>query len=181
MAHPEQQVFCKSVQSKFPDYFVNKKVLDCGSLDINGNNRYLFTNCEYIGLDVGPGKNVDVISPIHLYEAPDESYDFIISTECFEHDKFYPLSLKNIVRMLKSKGMFLFTCASYGRPEHGTKRTGTAGNSPLTAELEEFEDYYKNLNIPDIKAVLDVNEIFDKHEFSGNFMSHDLYFWGIKK
>lgn len=52
MAHQEQVRFCESVREKFPSLFVGKKVLDAGSLDINGNNRYLFTDCEYVGIDV---------------------------------------------------------------------------------------------------------------------------------
>jgi hypothetical protein len=89
MAHKEQKEYCTKIKNQFPNYFENKKVLDCGSLDINGNNRYLFDNCEYIGIDVGHGKNVDVVSTIHEYRGINEEYDFIISTECFEHDIFY--------------------------------------------------------------------------------------------
>lgn len=56
MAHPEQQVFMLSVKNKFPEKFNNCSVLDVGSLDINGNNRYLFSNYTYIGVDIGVGK-----------------------------------------------------------------------------------------------------------------------------
>lgn len=52
MAHPEQVEFCTRIKNKFPDFFKNKNVLDVGSLDINGNNRYLFQNCSYTGVDV---------------------------------------------------------------------------------------------------------------------------------
>ena len=81
MAHPQQQEFCKRMSDLFPQYFTGKKVLDIGSLDINGNNRFFLTNCNYIGLDVGEGPNVDVIQVAHLYDAPDEQFDLIISTE----------------------------------------------------------------------------------------------------
>ena len=38
-------------------------VLDIGSLDVNGNNRCHFIEPrEYVGVDVGPGANVDVVS-----------------------------------------------------------------------------------------------------------------------
>jgi hypothetical protein len=52
MAHFEQQRFCKIIVEKFPEYFKGKTVLDIGSVDINGNNRYMLNSCEYIGLDV---------------------------------------------------------------------------------------------------------------------------------
>ena len=89
MAHKEQINYVNKVKNKFPEYFKNKKVLDIGSLDVNGNNRFLFDNCNYIGLDVGDGNNVDVVCPGHKYDAPSEFFDVIISTEVFEHDLYY--------------------------------------------------------------------------------------------
>ena len=52
MAHQSQVDYCLSVKSRFPGHFRRKSVLDAGSLDINGNNRYLFDDCQYVGIDV---------------------------------------------------------------------------------------------------------------------------------
>ena len=52
MAHPEQRTFMTYVKEKFPEKFKNCRVLDIGSLDINGNNRYLFTDYTYVGVDI---------------------------------------------------------------------------------------------------------------------------------
>ena len=89
MAHHQQQEFCRKISEAFPNYFIGKKVLDIGSLDINGNNRFFLQNCNYIGLDVGEGPNVDVVQVAHLYDTPDNYFDLIISTEFFELDMFY--------------------------------------------------------------------------------------------
>jgi hypothetical protein len=86
--HPEQCFFVDVVKTAFPEYFVGTRVLDIGSLDINGNNRQFFTNCDYTGIDIGAGKNVDVVARGHEYIA-DEPFDVVISTECFEHDEFW--------------------------------------------------------------------------------------------
>lgn len=180
MAHPQQQNFCLYVKQKFPLYFIGKKILDCGSLDINGNNRYLFYSCNYLGIDVGPGKNVDIISTIHEFDYPDNSFEVIISTECFEHDKYYEKSLLNISRLLKSNGLFLFTCATTGRGEHGTLRTGGL-DSPLTVKIPGWEDYYKNLDETDIRKAIDIDKTFKLYEFKTNQDPYDLYFYGIKK
>ena len=88
MAHEAQRQYCLKVKKRFSKWFHKKKILDAGSLDINGSNRYLFTDCEYTGIDVGEGKNVDIVSTIHEFDAKDDSYDVIISTECFEHDMY---------------------------------------------------------------------------------------------
>ena len=56
MAHVAQQEFFKKVKEQFPERFKNCSVLDIGSLDLNGNNRYLFEDYTYIGVDVGDTK-----------------------------------------------------------------------------------------------------------------------------
>lgn len=180
MAHPQQIDFCKSVKKMLPHFFSNRLVLDIGSLDINGNNQYLFDDCLYIGVDLLPGKNVDLTTRGHELNLPDESVDVVVSTECFEHDQFYFLTLKNIVRMLKPGGLFVFSCATTGRPEHGTRRT-TPADAPFTQEFGAWSDYYKNLDERDIRCVLDVDEIFQKYAFSIGTETCDIYFWGVKK
>ncbi len=179
MSHPEQRAFCEKVKLRFPKYFSNVKVLDVGSLDINGSNRHLFEKSEYLGIDIGAGPNVDLISRGHEYSAPDNFYDVICSTECFEHDMFYSDTLKNIVRMLKPKGLFFFTCATTGRTEHGTARSSPA-SSPFTCKDDKWKNYYKNLEEADIRTAISIHDIFTKVEFETNNISHDLYFWGIK-
>lgn len=178
MSHVQQQEYCKKIKNLVPLYFKNKLVLDIGSLDINGSNYSLFDNCLYIGIDIGNGKNVDIVTKGHELNLPDGSIDTIISTECFEHDQFYEKTLRNICRMLKPGGFFLFTCATTGRPEHGTRRT-TPSDAPLLSE-GGWSDYYKNLTEEDIKQAIEVKNIFKEYSFDINEESHDLYFWGIK-
>ena len=181
MAHKQQQDFCRKISSEFPKYFTGKRVLDIGSLDINGNNRFFLTDCNYIGLDVGEGPNVDVVQVAHLYDAPDESFDLIISTEVFEHDMFYEKSLANIIRMLKPGGAFIFTCASTGRPEHGTRKSDGSSAAPLLANIsEEWSDYYKNLTESDVRSVPGFNQAFPDGIFEYNSNPGDLYFFGVK-
>lgn len=180
MAHQQQIDFCISVKKLLPIFFKNKFVLDVGSLDINGNNQYLFDDCLYLGIDLLPGKNVDLATKGHELNLPDASIDVIVSTECFEHDQFYALTLNNILRMVKPGGLFIFSCATTGRPEHGTRRT-TPADAPFTHEFGEWSDYYKNLEEDDIRDVLDVDSIFEKYDFSINLETFDLYFWGVKK
>jgi hypothetical protein len=173
--HTEQKEFCQYVKILHPEYFKDCKVLDVGSLDINGNNQYLFENCQYTGIDVAPGNNVHVVSKGHEYNAPDGYYDTIISTECFEHDMYYKDTITNIIRMLRNDGMFLFTCASTGRPEHGTRRTSPSDAPLLTGD---WADYYKNLTTNDIVNIPSVNLLTTQIFY--NEQTHDLYFYGIK-
>lgn len=181
MAHPAQQDFCSKVRTVFAPHFIEKRVLDIGSLDINGNNRQLFEGCEYTGIDVAPGPNVDLVTLAHEHAAPDASFDTIISTECLEHDQHFEKSLQNAVRMLKPGGLLVLTCATEGRAEHGTVHSDGGYASPLTARMEGWENYYRNLKEEDIRSAIPVDAIFERYEFLVNRAAADLYFWGIKR
>ena len=173
MAHPQQVNFCQSVVDKFPSKFQNKVVYDFGSLDVNGNNRYLFYNCEYVGIDLGEGKNVDVVSKAHEFK-PTKKADVCVSTEMLEHDIYWDKSLQNMLRLLKKGGVFLITCATTGRGEHGTTNSKSPFASPFTNE------YYKNISDEMFLSAVDV-KLFSEYELTGNERPYDLYFWGIKK
>ena len=197
MAHKQQWDFCKKVKSKLPNYFNNIKVLDVGAFDVNGNESFLFTECDFIGLDIGPGNGVDVVCPAQDYDAPDESFDTIISCECWEHNPFYKESIQNCIRMLKPNGLFLFTCATTGRPVHGTKTQDVIdkanhvtlqGNTftewktmPNVSRDNWDNEYYKNVTETDIRDCIDVDSIFKYYEFEVETNHCDLYFYGIKK
>jgi len=178
--HIQARDFTIFVKSILYDYFINKKVLDVGSGDINGNNQFLFDNCHYEGNDVIDTKNVTIVSKTKDLPFEKESFDTITSTECFEHDPEYKESLLKIVDMLKPDGLCFFTCASTGRPEHGTRRTTPNHSYGTIGKIDRMEDYYKNLTIKDIADVLDLNSIFSVWDSYYNSKSHDLYFVGIK-
>lgn len=180
MSHYNQQVFCEKIKERFPKHFINKNVLDVGSLDINGSNKGLFENCDYLGIDVGEGKNVDFVCIGHEFDAPDEYYDTIITTEMLEHDMFYEKSIKNIMRMLKPGGLFVMTCATTGRAEHGTRRTSPVDAPLLGGVSEEWSDYYKNLVKEDFLIIENFKTTFPDGMFENGNENFDLYFSGIK-
>ena len=181
MSHKQQRDFCERIKTKYPQYFSSSFVLDIGSLDINGNNSYLFDATSlYLGVDIAHGRNVDIVTPANKLQLPDCTFDIVISTECLEHDKYWMDTLRNAFRMLSQGGMLLITCATIGRPEHGTRRT-TPADAPLLALVDDaWSDYYKNLTEDDFKIALDIESCFSHSEFSICEETHDLYFFGIK-
>ena len=152
--HTQSRDFTLFVKNILANYFINKRVLDVGSGDINGNNRFLFENCEYDGNDVIQANNVTIVSKTKDLLFLDNTFDTIISTECFEHDPEYKESLKKIYKMLKPDGLFCFTCASTGRAEHGTRRTTPGDSYGTIGNLADMSDYYKNLTEKDLDDVL---------------------------
>lgn len=176
MAHQEQFDFVNSVKQKFTNNFINVKVLEVGSLNLNGTVRQSFENCEYIGLDLGEGSGVDIVCEGQNYNAPDNHFDTTISCECFEHNPYWIETFKNMIRMTKSSGLVVMTCATTGRVEHGTTRSSPEA-SPLS--VGKGWDYYMNLTQEDFENNIDLAANFSSYEFS--VVVQDLYFWGIKK
>ena len=94
-----------------PRLQVNRKikVLDVGAYNVNGCYRDLFasnSNVEYVGLDIEAGPNVDIVvnSPYNWDNVEDESFDFVISGNAFEHIEFPWLTIRLIYSKLKYGG-----------------------------------------------------------------------------
>ena len=73
----EARDFTLFVKKILSDFFSNKKVLDVGSGDINGNNRFLFDNCDYNGNDVIHASNVTIVSKTKDLPFADNTFDTI--------------------------------------------------------------------------------------------------------
>ena len=138
----------------------------------------MFTDSDYTGLDIGPGKNVDVVSLMHEYKPLSGRYDTVISTQMLEHDMYWGRSLHQMFLLLKPGGLMLLHCATGQRKEHGTLARAPE-DSPLTVVLPRWAEYYKNLDKYDIINVLEPDINFSEYEF--NVGTHDLGFYGIKR
>ncbi|MCA1759909.1 MAG: class I SAM-dependent methyltransferase [Bacteroidales bacterium] len=167
--HKEVKNFCLSVKHQFPQFFTGVDVLDCGSLDINGNNRYLFDKSNYFGIDIVEGRNVDLVTRIHDFKTS-KQFDCVISTEMLEHDEYFADSLNAMFNLLKPGGLLLITAAGCGRKEHGTHEH-TPQDSPLTP------DYYHNVDVTMLVQGLDLTK-FSWYTIS--YLETDIRFAGIK-
>jgi SAM-dependent methyltransferase len=169
----------KSIKSNFT---AGKLVLDVGSGDINGTNRYLFDkSCEYHGNDVVPGKNVDLVFATVDLPFDGHTFDTIVSSECFQNDPEYEQSLYKLCQILRPGGVLAFTCATTGRLENGTRRYNPSMSFAAKAGIPAFRDYYKNLTFEDIKAAIPLDTVFSQYAVYVNKLSYDLLFYGIKK
>jgi len=178
MSHPQQMQFVASVKSKFLKNFQSCKVLEIGSLNINGTIRIFFSDCDYLGVDVGAGRGVDLVCPGQDLTLDSNSFDTVCSCECFEHNPYWQETFVNMIRMTKPGGLIFFSCATTGRPEHGTERT-TPNDSSLT--ISKGWHYYQNLTQQDFEERFDFAAVFSSHVFSVNAQSCDLYFYGVKR
>jgi hypothetical protein len=174
MSHPEQRDFIREVMEKFPEYFDSVKVLEVGSLDINGSVRDFFTDCEYVGVDLGEGPGVDMIAEGQDLNFSDGFFSTVISAECFEHNPFWRETFENMHRM--SRGLVIVTAATTGRVEHGTHRSMPHA-SPLT--LDKW-DYYANITEEDL-LTFPLDEMFLMWDIQIDLTANDIYFWGITR
>lgn len=174
MSHKEQQDFVLSVKNKFPSFFNKKRVLEVGSWNVNGTVRDFFTNCDYVGIDLAEGKDVDVVCAGHVYknEIP---FDVAISCECFEHNKYWLETFVNMISHVNKDGLIVMTCATTGRLERGTSTCAPE----CSMSMGEFGDYYKNLTEEDFTNSLDMDFWFDNWKFE--VCGTDLYFYGVVK
>ena len=173
MAHQEQMWFISNCRSFFPEYFVQKKVLEIGSLDINGSIRPFFSKCEFVGVDIGPGKGVDVVCKGEDLGGNAFEFDVVVSTEVFEHTSNWDIILLNMIRKVKREGLLIFSCAGFGRDQHGTKLF-TPGAAP---HVSGGDDYYRNLSVQDFEERISLKSWFSSYLFIEEVGS--LYFIGL--
>jgi hypothetical protein len=170
--HKQVMQFMTAMRASHPNFFTGQSVIEVGSLNINGSARQFFTGGRYIGYDLTPGDGVDVVS--HFADAaPTGAADVVVSTEALEHDSRWQETLKAIQAAVRRGGLCIVTCATYGRPEHGTLRNGPQ-DSPATL------GHYRNLGVQEL---VEAGFLFGWSEFrlSVDNKCHDMYFWGIRE
>lgn len=178
MSHPEQLGFLSLIARNFRDVVDGGSVLEIGSYDVNGSVRSVFSAAKnYTGVDLVEGPGVDLVCYGHEIPFDADSFDLVVSAECLEHD---PLWIKTFLKMwevVRPNGVVALTCASRGRPEHGTSRT-LVEDSPGTQN--RGSDYYRNLNQSDFESQIQLANLFASWRFFYLPTHFDLYFVGIK-
>ena len=174
--HWQQMQFLYAARDIFSQFFTGGDVLEIGSFDVNGSVRMLFAADRYVGVDLMPGPGVDWVGSGHEYRSS-TCFDTVVSCECLEHNPHYAATFENMMALAKPGGLVVFTCASKGRPEHGTSRT-TPRESPGT-QMAGW-DYYCNLGAADFPAE-QLDRRFAHWFIHDNRTDFDLYFMGVTK
>ncbi len=178
MAHKNQLEFFGVAIKEFSEKFCGS-VIDIGSLDTNGGPHNLFSAKKYVGVDLGPGKNVNYISSGQQIDLPTSSFDVVMSSECFEHNSCYKETFAQMARLVDLGGIVIWSCAGLGRLEHGTSRSGRANDAAYV--VSSGYEYYKNVTPKMAKSVLDHDYWFSCYNYWYNEESCDTYFVGIRR
>jgi len=95
-------------------------ILDVGSVAVREDSStyksLMSSNWKYVGLDIEKGRNVDLVikDPYNWREIEDETFDAVISGQALEHIKYPWLTMQEIVRVTKSKGLICIVAPSSG-------------------------------------------------------------------
>lgn len=98
------------------------KVLDVGGADKNGSLRGPFLEiiqADYTCIDIEKDASVDiVIDPSMPFPFPDQIFDIIVSSSCFEHDPCFWVTFREMCRVIKKDG-HIYVCAPSSGAYHG--------------------------------------------------------------
>lgn len=130
------------------------KVLEFGSLDINGSVRPIFMpSCvSYVGVDLQEGPGVDIVASAHDFSTA-ERFDVVVACEVFEHTPLWREIITNSHSLLREGGLFVATMAGEGRPPHSA-----IDENPI----RDWE-YYDNVGAWELNRHL-----------SSTFLSHEI-------
>ena len=94
------------------------RVADIGSQDVNGSYQPLFDHAgwSYTGVDMAPGKNVDVVlSDIYDWnELESDGFDVVVSGQAFEHIEFFWLTMLEVARIMRPGALCCLIAPSSG-------------------------------------------------------------------
>lgn len=121
-------------------------VLDLGGRNINGSCIAAFPHATvYRVVDLYPGPGVDIVADAATWQ-PDDEYDYVISTETFEHTPVWPQICVTAFKACKPGGTFIATMAGPGRAPH----SGIDGGPTLYGG-----EHYGNVQPAKLKRVLE--------------------------
>ena len=127
--HKEVADFLTRMKAAHPNVFLAQRVLEAGSLDVNGTPRPFFPLAEeYVGVDWRMGPGVDKVSLMHEYCGRPFGYlDVAISTEAFEHDPYWAFSFMRMIDLVRPGGAIIVTAAGLEREPHCLETSPKAG------------------------------------------------------
>jgi SAM-dependent methyltransferase len=118
------------------------RVIEIGSLNVNGTIRDLFPNASWIGLDRIAGPCVDVVCDAAQF-VPQSPVDVVICCEVFEHADNWQRLIESAYQWLSPGGVFVMTCAGLGRQPHSCDGGGL-----------KPDEYYRNLSPVEIREAI---------------------------
>ena len=116
--HQGNKDFLAYLKSAYPEFLHKAKVLELGSMNVNGSCRDYFSECEYVGIDIAPGPCVDIVVAAKNTSFTPEYFDTLISFSMVEHDPDWKESLSHNMQWLRPGGLFVMCYGGEGNTIH---------------------------------------------------------------
>lgn len=142
--HAEAYAFVKQFACDTPI-----DVIEIGSRNINGSVRPLFPKARWVGLDLHPGPDVDVVCDMMEYTPP-KQVDLVICCEVLEHAEPWKQMLSQAQAWLKPGGRMIITCAGPGRLPH----------SHIDGCQLRPGEYYGNISAEDLREAMEADGLY---------------------
>lgn len=134
--HYTNRLFWERCRKSYPRYFSDpSKVVEFGSLNINGSIRDHFSCSDYTGVDWRPGPCVDLVCLAHEVPFSLESIDTIVSASMLEHDPYWERSLSKMAEVMKPDGFMGITWGGALNNPHCVASAPDGKFHPLCAGL----------------------------------------------
>jgi SAM-dependent methyltransferase len=181
MAHKDQLDFFKNFSEISKILGRTLRIVEIGSLDINGTIRNMYCGEnhveEYVGVDIGEGQGVDIVEQGHKFLSKNKGkFNLILSAECLEHNPYWRETIAEAINSLDSPGMLIFSWATTGRHVHGT-HSQSAHSAPFV--VEQWNSYYHNVSLSELLSVKERAQLAMEVAYL-NFYHKDLYWVGLK-
>ena len=151
------QNWMQKVKDKYPEYFTGKKVLEIGSLDVNGHTWDFFDDCEMTGVDWIAGNNVTVQKIAHDTEFEDDTFDVLVSFNALEHDPYFDRSLTHNMKALKPGGLIILRWAHKNSSKHGPEFDPSLQGGYYPKTIEEIKAVLAPLNVTILDEIHETN------------------------
>jgi SAM-dependent methyltransferase len=109
------------VRATLADWPAAARVLEAGSLNVNGSPRDVCAGhyATYLGIDLVPGPGVDAVLDVtRVGERFPEHFDVALSTEMLEHVADWRAALRALLGALRVGGLLVLTTRSPGFEYH---------------------------------------------------------------
>lgn len=116
--HIGNEEFLKWLRKTYPKNFHQAKILELGSLNVNGSCRFVCTECEYVGIDIVPGDGVDLVVAAKNTKFLPNYFDTLLTFSMVEHDPDWRESLSHNMQWLKPGGLFAMCWGGEGNGRH---------------------------------------------------------------
>lgn len=138
------ELHTKTVEQIYEFFAPRQRVIEIGCREINGGIRHLFRNTSYLGIDILPGPEVDIVADATSWK-PDFRADMVICISVFEHTPWGREIVNNAASWLTDDGVMVLEAAHIMKP-----------HSPVTGEYYAGEptEWYRNITQQDYESWL---------------------------